>query len=167
MNQTSSHHHVDELLPAAALEILDGEDLDRVLAHARECADCSRLLQEYREVAAAIALGLPSQPLETGRSGRLRERLLTRARSHPPASRTRTRWGSMDQWAGWAVAAGLAGVLLVHHGFHRPLAYGWIVAGIATIALVGFGAYAMIQRRRVLALEERLARLDGDEKDGW
>jgi hypothetical protein len=170
MNQTSSHQEVDGLLPAAALEILDSEELGRVLVHAGECSECARRLDDFRRAVAALALALPSQPMPAGRSGQLRERLLARA-PNPPASATKTksaararsRWGSVDRWAGWAVAAGLAGVLLVHHGFHRPLAYGWVVAGIATIALVAFGVYATMQRDRVSALEDRLALLERDD----
>jgi hypothetical protein len=167
MNQMSSQEELEELLPAAALEILDAEDRDRVLAHARELAECARVLAEYRGVTAAIALGLPSQPLEPGRSGRLRQRLLARAGRNPGTGTApaRSRWSGADRWAGWAVAAGLSGVLLVHHGFHRPLAYGWVVAGISTVALVGFGVYAVLQRRRVSALEERLAQLEGIDID--
>lgn len=171
MNQTPSHQEADELLPAAALEILEGEDLGRVLAHAGECAECARRLDEYRGAVATLALALPSQPMPPVRSGQLRERLLARARNNPPPSaterkrvvRARSRWGGVDRWTGWAVAAGLAGVLLVHHGFHRPLAYGWVVAGLATIALVAFGVYAMVQRGRVSALEDRLAQLERDQ----
>ncbi len=174
MNQTSSHQEVDELLPAAALEILEGEELGRVLAHAGECAECARRLDEYRRGVAALALALPSQPMQPARTGQLRERLLARARNKPAASatepqstaRARSRRGGVDRWAGWGVAAGLAGVLLVHHGFHRPLAYGWVVAGVATIVLVAFGVYAMVQRGRVSALEDRLAQLERDQDAG-
>lgn len=162
MNPTPSHEELEELLPAAALEILDAQDLDRVLAHARELAECTRVLAEYRGVIAAIALGLHSQPLDPGRSSRVRQRLLARTAGNPGNGRVHSRWGVADRWAGWAVAAGLGGVLLVHHGFHRPLAYGWVVAGLAAIGLVAFGVYAMIQRGRVSALEERLAHLERD-----
>jgi anti-sigma factor RsiW len=172
MNQTPSHQAVDELLSAAALEILEGEDLGRVLAHAGECAECARRLAEYRGAVATLALALPSQPMRPVRLGQLRERLLARARNNPPAStterksapRTRARWAGVDRWAGWAVAAGLAGVLLVHHGFHRPLAYGWVVAGMLTVALVAFGVYAMVLRGRASALQDRLAQLEGNRK---
>jgi anti-sigma factor RsiW len=165
MNQTSSHQEANELLAAAALEMLEGEDLGRVLTHAGECPECTRRLDEYRGAVAALALALPSQPMQSVRSGQLRERLLARARNNPQpnvtgqkrAAPVRSRWGGVDRWAGWTVAAGLAGVLLVHHGLHRPLAYGWVVAGVGTIALVAFGVYAMIQRGRVSALEHRLA----------
>lgn len=170
MNQKSGHQHVEELLSAAALGILEGEDLGQVFAHTAECAECARRLDEYCGAVAALALALPSQPMQPVRSGQLRERLLARARNNPPAStaegkraRASSLWGGADRWTGWAVAAGLVGVLLAHHGFHRPLAYGWVVAGFATIALVAFGVYAMIQRGRVAELEDRLARLDGDQ----
>lgn len=171
MNQTPSHQEVNELLPAAALEILEGEELGLVLVHAGECAKCSRRSDEYRLEVAALALALPSQPMQPARKGQLRERLLARARNHPPAraadrrsaAPARSRRGGVERWAGWGVAAGLAGVLLVHHGFHRPLAYGWVVAGVATIVLVAFGVYAMVQRRRVTALEDRLAQLERNE----
>ena len=171
MNPTSSHQEV-ELLPAAALEILEGEDLGRVLAHARECAECARRLESYRAVAAALAIELPPESLEAGRSARLRDRLLIRARSDPPAieatrhaARPRSQWGGIDRWSGWGVAAGLAGVLLVHHGFHRPLAYGWVVAGVAVILLVAVAVYGIVQRDRLSVLERRLAQLERHEQD--
>ena len=46
-------------MPAAALEILDDTELQRVLLHARTCADCAQLLEEYRQVTVAISLRLP------------------------------------------------------------------------------------------------------------
>jgi hypothetical protein len=164
MNQTSTHQEIGDLLPSAALETLEPDELARVLAHARECTECSQLLSEYREAVAAVALSLPHEPLNDARSARLRERLLLRARGNPAAgalekksiARARFRWGSVDRWAGWAVAAGLAGVLLTHHGFHRPLDYGWVLAGVLAIVLVIFGVYAVSQRRRVSELEDRL-----------
>ena len=158
MNQPSRHTELVELLPAAALEILGGEELDRVESHARECGECARLLREYREAVASIGVELPPGPLDPGSSQILRERLLARAGGRvPPAHPGRPmRTGStrtVPPWTGWAVAAGLAGVLLVHHGFHRPLAYGWIVAGLLAIILVCVGAYALAQRGRVTELE--------------
>jgi hypothetical protein len=163
MNPTPSHEELEELLPAAALEILDAQDLERVLAHARELPECARVLAEYRGVIATIVLGLPSQPLDPGRSSRIRQRLLAHAAGDPGNGRVHSRWGGADRWAGWAVAAGLGGVLLVHHGFHHPLAYGWVVAGVVIIALVAVGVYAMVQRGRVSALEDRLEELERDE----
>jgi hypothetical protein len=158
MSQPSHHSELAELLPAAALEILEGDELGRVEAHARECSECSKLLRQYREAAASLGVDLPAQPLERGRSQLLRARLLDRAASRtvtapfqPPVARPTSR--RTPPWIGWAVAAGLAGVLLVHHGFHRPLAYGWVVAGLLAIALVVVVGYALTQRARAITLE--------------
>jgi hypothetical protein len=54
MNLPPSHEELRVMLPAPALEILEGPDLERVLAHLQECVECARLLREYREVAAAL-----------------------------------------------------------------------------------------------------------------
>jgi hypothetical protein len=162
MNPISRHQDVEELIPGAALEILEGEELARVLAHVRDCTECARLLDEHRAAVGTLALDLPAEPLAAERSVRLKSRLLERARSQPAdglsveRNRAPSRLRTVDRWAGWAVAAGLAGVLLIHHGFHRPVEYGWVLAGVLAIVLVGFGGYAGLQRRRVAALEERL-----------
>jgi hypothetical protein len=161
MNPVSRHQDVEELIPGAALETLEGEELARVLAHVRDCPECRHLLDESRAVLGSMALDLPAEPLAADRSVRLKSRLLERVRSQraesPPVQRNTagSSLGGADRWTGWLVAAGLAGVLLIHHGFHRPLAYGWVLAGVLAILLVGFGVYAGVQRRRVTALEER------------
>jgi hypothetical protein len=167
MSQTSHHADVEDLLPAAALEILDGEELGPLLAHARECAECGRLLDEYRAVVAGLAQELPLRALDTPTSIRLKHRLLARSGSNPRRKLQRTPRApsplrAVDRWAGWGVAAGLSGILLLHHGFHRPLAYGWIVAGVLALALVVFAVYAVAQQRRVAALEQRLAEMERD-----
>jgi hypothetical protein len=159
MNQPSQHTEWAELLPAAALDLLEGDELHRVEAHTRECTECSRLLQDYRDAAASIGMGLPSDPLDRDRSQLMRAELLARAGSLEPRLKSGPRpWARfvaarVPAWSGWAVAAGLAGVLLVHHGFHRPVAYGWVVAGVLAIILVGVGVYALAQRARVAELE--------------
>lgn len=158
MNQPSQHAELVELLPAAALEILGSEELDRVESHARACGECSRLLRDYREAVASVGMELPLGTLDPGRSQMLRQQLLARAGGRvPPSDPGRPmRTGAarrVPPWTGWAVAAGLAGVLLVHHGFHRPLAYGWVVAGLLATILVCVGAYALAQRGRVTELE--------------
>jgi hypothetical protein len=160
MTAGTNHEEVQEMLPAAALEILDAGELERVLTHIRDCPECAQLLQEYREAVAIIALELPVKPLASSRSAALRRRLMARVRSD-----SRTRGGArlisgMDRWIGWAVAAGIAGVLLVHHSVHRTVDYGWLVAGALTILLVAIGVYARAQQRRTSALRDRLAELE-------
>ncbi len=161
MSLTQSHEELQQMLPAAALGILDPADLAQVLGHVRECQECVRLLQEYREVAAALSLQLPRRQLDPGRGGAVRARLLARA-SGPTrirddrAAERRARRLRVDQWSGWAVAAGLAGLLLIHHSVHRPLDYGWLATGVLAVVLIGLAIYARVQRSRVSALEDRL-----------
>lgn len=164
MTEPSTHNTVEQLLPAAALEILESEDLLRVAAHIRECAECGRQLESYREVVAGLTTTLPSRPLPPARSERLRSRLLARAGSTPSAApyispRSRRSAGAMDRWGGWAVAAGLAGLLLIHHSVHRPVDYGWLLAGVLTLLVLALIGYLRVQRARVLALEDQIASL--------
>ena len=161
MTDPLSHLEAEQLLPAAALDILEGEELVRLQAHLQGCSECPGLLESYREVVAGLAATVPEQPFHPARSERLRARLLARTgRIPPPPPQALPSGGSrVSRWAGWAVAAGLVGVLLVHHSIHRPVAYGWLAAGILILVLLAMGAYVRIQQDRVAALEERLASL--------
>ena len=154
-----SHDELQEMLPAAGLGILDAADLELVMAHAGTCSECAGVLRDYCDVAASLPLVLPRQQLDPARSAAIRERLLARARgAEPPISGARR--FQADRGSGWLVAAGLAGVLLIHHGIHQPLAYGWLAAGVLTILLVAVVWYALVQRSRAAALGERLANLE-------
>jgi hypothetical protein len=155
MTQGLRHEEMQELLPAAALEILDGAELDQLLVHLGECAECTGLLREYREVAASLALLAPAVGMEPSRSAALRRRLMARVQADRGTRAARVL--RVDRWMGWLVAASLAGVLLVHHSVHRTVDYGWLAAGILTFVLVGLGVYARIQQRRASLLRERLA----------
>lgn len=150
MNPGPHHEEVQEMLAAAALGTLERAELQRVLAHTGDCAECARLLQEYRDAAAGLALGLPPQPLQPLRSARVRARLLARVRADRGRG-AKYSWRG-DRWVGWMVAAGLAGVLLVHHSVHRTLDYGWLAAGLLAIALVAVIVYARGQRRQAATL---------------
>ena len=153
------HEELKELLPGAALDILAEAERRQVLAHVRECAECAATLEEYRAATGELALLLPEAPMSDIGRASVRRRLLARARSgdHRRPGREWRRG-----WAGWAVAAGLAGVLLMHHAVHRPLDYGWLAAGGLMVVLVLVGIYAWVQRARVATLE---LRLDGREED--
>jgi hypothetical protein len=155
---------VEELLPAAALEILEGDELLKVNAHTQECAECARQLESYREAVAGVASTLPARPLHPARSTQVRSRLLARAGSRRSIPVRHPTWvrraaASVDRWAGWGVAAGLAGVLMVHHSVHRPIAYGWLVAGALMLVVLVLGVYLSVQRSRLSALEQRLSSL--------
>ncbi len=163
MNSRLSHEQAFEQLPGAALELLDPAEQAGVTEHARNCSECGPLLKDYRRVAGDLAQLIPGQRLDSARSSRIRARLLARVRKDRGGSST-LRFMA-ERWSGWAVAAGLAGVLLVHHGFHHPLAYGWVAAGLLLVALVVLGGYTRVQRARVTALESRIASLEGGRQD--
>ena len=153
------HDELQPLIPEVALGTLEGAELEHALAHVGECPECAEALREYREVVAGLALVALQPRMDPEQSQALRARLLTRARAEPrrPAPRPAP---AGFQWMGWAVAAGLAGILLMHHSVHRPLAYGWLVAGVLTFLLVGAGFYARVQQKRAAALRDRLAELE-------
>lgn len=157
MTSTSDHEELQELVPAAALGALEAAEAERVFAHARECDVCGALLEEYRGVGAELALGLASPTLAPERSARLKARLMARVRSEPHRGGARPgRRALAARWTGWAVAAGLSGVLLMHHAVHRPVSYGWLVAGILTVGCVVTGTFALVLRGRVTALRRRI-----------
>ncbi|MEP7227134.1 MAG: hypothetical protein ABI785_07220 [Gemmatimonadales bacterium] len=163
MNQGLEHEELQDMLPAAALEILEEAELQRVLAHARACAECARLLEEYGQVTAGLSLQLPQAgQLDSGRSAVLRARLLAKARGDrrgvlPGPHQATT---LIYRWSGWMVAAGLTSVLLVHHSIHRPLDYGWLATGALLAILIAVGIYAHVQRARAAALRDRVAALE-------
>ncbi|HEY4647605.1 MAG TPA: hypothetical protein VIG95_00810 [Gemmatimonadales bacterium] len=166
MSEPQSHAELEQLLPAAALEVLEGSELLEVTAHVRECAQCALQLQSYREVVADLATALPQRALDPERSARLRAQLLARAIGKPavpfqhaaaPARSAKDSVGGWAGWAGWAVAAGLSGVLFIHHSVHRPLAYGWLVAGILTLILLAVVLQLRRQRARISALQDQVA----------
>jgi Putative zinc-finger len=169
MTEPLTHTEVEQLLPAAALEILEGGELARLATHLEDCADCTRLLDAYREVVAGLAGTLPEQPFHPARSERLRGRLLARTGRIPIADvpeRRRRSPAAADRWIGWVAAAALAGVLMVHHSVHRPVAYGWLAAGLLMLLLLGLGVYVRVQRTRTANLEDRLASLVQRSQDG-
>jgi hypothetical protein len=156
MSHTPNHAELQEILPAAALEMLDPAEAERVLAHVRDCEECAGLLRQYRDAAAVLALQLPARPMSSERASATRARLLARARSDRAIPITRKASSMIYQWSGWMVAAGLTGILLVHHSVHRPLDHGWLAAGVLVVILLVVGIYAVVQRRRISELEDRL-----------
>ena len=155
MSSVPDHAEIHDQLPAAALAILDPAEMDQVRSHIRDCPECAALLEEYRDAATILSLGLSPAPMDPSRSDALRARLLARAKATPNKV-TRKASAMIYQWSGWMVAAGLAGVLLVHHSIHRPLDHGWLAAGLLVVVLLGVGIYAWVQRRRVVELQDRL-----------
>lgn len=155
MSSVPGHSEIQEKLPAAALAILEPAELEQVRAHVRGCIECATQLEEFRAAATIMTLALPESPMDPARSNGVRARLLARAKAAPNKV-TRKASSMIYQWSGWMVAAGLAGILLVHHSVHRPLDHGWLTAGLLAMVLLAVGIYARAQRRRVVELQDRL-----------
>jgi len=153
MSQGLQHEEMQEKLPAAALEMLEVAELERLQAHLAGCPGCVQLLRQYRDAAVGLALQVPAATMDPARSAAIRNRLIARVRSGREG-RTARRPG-VDRWLGWMVAAGLAGILLVHHSVHQTVDYGWLLSGVLTLVLVGVGLYARKQQRRAAELEDR------------
>ncbi|MBA3585951.1 MAG: hypothetical protein H0W36_15825 [Gemmatimonadetes bacterium] len=148
MTTEAEHETVRELLPAAALDLVEDGELARVVAHVRGCLECADMLDDYCVVTADLGLVLAVPPVDPARSQRLLARLLARARLEAQArGETRLRHPSdarrLHPSAGWAVAAALAGVLLMHHGVHRPVDFGWVTAGVLALVALGFALFSM------------------------
>ena len=165
MSATQAHQETQELLSAAALQVLDPVEVERVLVHVGSCEKCAEEYRRYQDAAAALSLQLPQRQLDPARAGAVRARIMARARAdrlggpdpRGAADKVRSRPAlEVFRWSGWMVAAGLSGVLLVHHSIHRPFDYGWLAAGVLLAALIGLGIYTRAQRRRVSLLEDRL-----------
>lgn len=155
-----SHEELQELLPAAAIEILEGGELERIMAHISSCPECAEMLDQYRAVAAALSARLSPHQLRPDRATAVRSRLMARVGAERTAKATTHRsLRTLLPFSGWLVAAGVASVLLVHHSIHRPVDYGWLVAGVLGLILLAVGVYALIQRARVASLRSTLAGL--------
>jgi Anti-sigma-K factor rskA/Putative zinc-finger len=73
------HPELQDALAAEAVDALDGEERERLLAHLAGCPACRAELEALRESAAALALAAPVRPMAAARSDRVRGRLLARA----------------------------------------------------------------------------------------
>jgi anti-sigma-K factor RskA len=73
------HEEFHDALAAEAVDTLDGEERERLLAHLGGCASCSAELESLRESAALLAFAAPYRPMEPARSAAVRSRLLARA----------------------------------------------------------------------------------------
>ncbi len=148
MTSDRTHDEIRSLLAAAALQTLEGDDLAIVSEHVAGCDECGQILSEQSTVVTHLLQLLADEPFDRARSVAIRARLLARATAAPHASLRRV----AERWAGWGVAASLTGFLLMHHGFHHPIAYGWIVAGSAIFVSVILAGVVLAQRIQLKTL---------------
>lgn len=163
MNGMDEHATLRAVVASERPEAVSEEQIERLLDHAAECADCSAELYEF--AATAILAQTPTVRFDPGRSARVKERLLARTRIslEPPAAsaapapvRTPKRhW--IPYGSGWLAAAAMGIALITHHGFHEPLRAGWLVAAAFAILALGLGLHVRAQRERLADLEQRLA----------
>jgi hypothetical protein len=149
-------------MDAGAPEALSDEELEGMLAHADECADCAPALRDF----AARALAAQASPvrMEPARAADVRRRVLVAAARLSTAPRKRRPYTAAAYPGGWMAAAALVVALLAHHGFHEPLAAGWLAAALFALLALGLGFYVLQQRRRMAELEHQLdAAPDGSD----
>lgn len=79
MTNGMPHEEFHDALAAEAVDALDGEERQRLLAHLDGCAACGAELESLRASAALLAFAAPHRPMEPARSAAVRSRLLTRA----------------------------------------------------------------------------------------
>ena len=79
MTEALAHDRALEELEVVALGAATPEATAGMLAHAAECADCRRELDEYTVLLATLTELMPERELNRGRSAGIRSRLLARA----------------------------------------------------------------------------------------
>lgn len=96
MSPDTLHDEIRAALAVEALGALDGDERARLLAHLAGCEACRAELAELRESAALLAYASPAASMDAARSGRLRARLLARARADRDDDSDRTLIGHAE-----------------------------------------------------------------------
>lgn len=137
MTQGMSHDEARELLMLAALtgeEHLDAE------SHVTGCPECLREVAKVRNIVGALAYAVPATPMDSARSGRLRERLLGRAAD------------AAKEASVFPLRARPESARVARHSI-AP----WLAAAALAIAAVGLATYSLSTRRQVAGLSGELA----------
>jgi hypothetical protein len=158
MTGMDEHATLRAVVASGRPETVSEEQIERLLAHAGDCTDCSAELYEF--AATAILAQTPVVRFAPERSARVKERLLARTRirvepATPPARSATRHW--IPHGSGWLAAAAMGIALITHHGFHEPLRAGWLVAAGFAIISLGLAVYARSQKQRLAELEQRLS----------
>jgi hypothetical protein len=171
------HEEFHDALAAEAVDALDGEERERLLAHLGGCASCSAELESLRESAALLAFAAPHRPMGPARSAAVRSRLLARAAED---RETTTQVGPTsavsealpgDDPEVTLVGAAPAPAPLPPIRFERrepdvvvPITSAprrrapllpWLVAAASLVLLIGVGMYAASLRGRLATAEDQ------------
>ncbi len=142
-----SHDRLEELIAADVLDGLDEADrleLERSLAAHGECQECNRLLAQYSEVAAGLAVALDPAPLTASAA----ERLLNSARGERPAHVARDEPHVVRRTRRWLATAAVAACLAVISGV-----VGWSVAPRPPSGQTAFLAFASQPGTRIVSFQ--------------
>ena len=91
-----NHTDYQDLCAVHALGALDGDDLVQLERHLPECADCQKLVREYRESATGVAAASGSQKPSAGVKDKIFEEIHRTSKASGPNFRMN-----------WAVAAAI------------------------------------------------------------
>ncbi len=174
MTDEPMHPELQDAIAAEAVDALDGEERERLLAHLAGCPACGAELAALRASAGALALVAPVQPMDAARSGRVRARLLARAAAERPAtfaegddvtlvtrppSDPSARVGddvTVIAPPPRAVTPD-AQVIPITAARRRSTVVPWLAAAASLVLLLGTAAYALSLRGRLQSLEGRVA----------
>jgi hypothetical protein len=86
MSGEMTHEEARDMLGAAALDALSGEEQAEVLLHAATCPECGPALAALREATDQLAFAVPGAVDDPVRRANVRARLLARAHANAPAA---------------------------------------------------------------------------------
>ncbi len=149
MTRELSHHDMQELLAAYALDAVAGDEAEAIELHLRECPRCRAEVAEHRETAAFLAIGHQPAPTEVW------ERIATGLDDAPPpgalvvplAGRPRRRALQIVVASVAAAIVALLGVVVVQQG--RRLNEMQVALQDRTLVSVALAAHGRPDARRV------------------
>jgi hypothetical protein len=166
MTTEPMHEELYDALAAEAVDALDGEERERLLAHLAGCARCGAELRSLRESAALLAFAAPVRPMDPARSAAVRARLLAKAAEDrdsttviaPAPPVPASDGGDVTLIAPAPPPAPVrreAEVIPITR--RRSSVLPWLAAAASLVLLLGVGMYANSLRGRLASAEARYA----------
>ena len=170
MTNGMMHDEFSDALAAEAVDALDGEERERLLAHLAGCPACGAELESLRASAAVLAFAAPHAPMDPARSAAVRGRLLARAAADresvtaiaPAPSPAAARGDGADvtlvapppasSVPPSAPVPGERDVIPIAAARRRPPVLPWLAAAASLALLLSVGSYAASLRGRLSAM---------------